>query len=283
MAIITISRGCCSRGQIIARAVARKLNYTCQDREILVDASQLFDVSEKKLIKYLHDAPGIIERIKDGKTKYLKMIQSVLLAHASEDNLVYSGHAGHLLLPPVQHLLKVRINVDLEARVQFVQEQEGWNRSRALEFIKTEDQHRENWTRYLYNQDLNDPSLYDMVLHIDHLSLEDVVEIICSTASRKSFQATHASRQTIRDHAVKAQVELALDEICESEVKAREGQVSIRVLAPRIRKTNFITPKLQDHLDLTYRDELQQEILEVAGEIPGVKGIVCDIDHLSYS
>mgnify|MGYP006280547871 CR=1 FL=1 len=283
MAIITISRGCCSRGQIIAQAVARELNYTCQDREILVDASQLFDVSEKKLIKSLHDAPGIIERIKGGKTKYLKMIQSVLLAHASEDNLVYSGHAGHLLLPPVRHLLKVRINVDLEARIQFVQEQKGWNRTRALEFIKNEDQHRENWTRYLYNQDLNDPALYDMVLHIDHLSLDDVVEIICSTALRKSFQATPESRQTIMDHAVKAQVELALDEICEAEVSAREGQVSIRVLSPRIRKTNFITPKLQDHLDLTYRDELQQEILEVTREIPGVKGIVCDIDHLSYA
>ena len=283
MAIITISRGCCSRGQIIAQAVARELNYTCQDREILVDASQLFDVSEKKLIKSLHDAPGIIERIKGGKTKYLKMIQSVLLAHAGEDNLVYFGHAGHLLLPPVQHLLKVRINVDLEARLRFVQEREGWNRVRALEFIKTEDQHRENWTRYLYNQDLNDPALYDMVLHIDHLTLDDVVGIICSTARRNSFQATSESRRTIADHAVKAQVELALDEICEAEVSSREGQVSIRVLSPRIRKTNFITPKLQDHLDLTYRDELQQEILEVTREIPGVRGIVCDIDHLSYS
>lgn len=283
MAIITISRGCCSRGQIIAQAVARQLNYTCQDREILVDASQLFEVSEKKLVKSLHDAPGIIERVKGGKRKYLKMIQSVLLAHATEDNLVYSGHAGHLLLPPVHHLLKVRINVDQEARVRYVQEREGWNRAKALEFIKTEDQHRENWTRYLYNQDLNDPALYDMVLHIDHLNLEDVVQIICSTASRKSFESTANSRQTIADYAVKAQVELALDDICEAEVSVREGQVGIRVLAPRIRKTNFITPKLQNHLDLTYRDELQQEILEMTREIPGVKGVVCDIDHLSYS
>ncbi len=283
MAIITISRGCCSRGQIIAQAVARQLNYTCQDREILVDASQLFEVSEKKLVKSLHDAPGIIERVKGGKRKYLKMIQSVLLAHASEDNLVYSGHAGHLLLPPVHHLLKIRINVDHEARVRYVQEREGWNRAKALEFIKTEDQHRENWTRYLYNQDLNDPALYDMVLHIDHLNLEDVVEIICSTASRKSFETTAKSRQSIADYAVKAQVELALDDICEVEVSARDGQVGIRVLAPRIRKTNFITPKLQNHLDLTYRDELLQEILEVTREIPGVKGVACDIDHLSYS
>ena len=283
MAIITISRGCCSRGRIIAQAVARELNYSCQDREILVDTSHLFDVSEKKLLKSLHDAPGIIERIKGGKKKYLKMIRSVLLAHASEDNLVYSGHAGHLLLPSVAHLFKVRINVDLAARIEFVQKQEGWNRSRALEFIKSEDQHREHWTRYLYNQDLNDPALYDMVLHIDHLTLDDVVDIICSTAARKSFQSTPESRQIIADYAVKAQVELALDAICEADVTVREGGVAIRVLSPRIKKTNFITPKLQNHLDVIYRDELQQEILEVAREIPGVKGISCDIDHLSYS
>lgn len=223
MAIITISRGCCSRGQIIAREVAKRLDYTSQDREILVDASNLFDVSEKNLVKSLHDAPGIIERIKGGKKKYLKMIQSVLLAHATGDNLVYSGHAGHLLLPPVQHLLKIRINVDLETRVQFVQEQEGWSRAKALEFIKSEDHHRENWTRYLYNVDLNDPALYDMCLHIDHLNLEDVVELISYTVARSSFETTPESQQIIEDHAIKTQVELALDDLCEAEVTSRQG------------------------------------------------------------
>ena len=282
MAIITISRGCCSRGQIIARKVAERLGYTCQDREILVDASNLFDVSEKKLLKSLHDAPSILERLKGGKQKYLKMIQSVLLVHATEDNLVYSGHAGHLLLPDVQHLLKVRINVDLEERVCFLQDHEKLTRQKALDFIRSEDHQRENWTRYLYNADLNDPSLYDMVLHIGHLTLDDMVELISWTVQQKSFETTEHSQQTIEDYAVKAQAELALQDICESEVTVNEGFVAIRVLGLRIKKTEFITPKLQSHLDLTYRDELQQEIKEVINEIPGVKGITCDIEHLHY-
>ncbi|MCF8107174.1 MAG: hypothetical protein K9K64_16990, partial [Desulfohalobiaceae bacterium] len=83
-------------------------------------------------------------------------------------------------------------------------------------------------------------------------------------------------------YAIKAQAELALQDICESEVTVNEGFVTIRVLGPRIKKTEFITPKLQGHLDLTFRDELQQEIDGIIREIPGVKGMTCDIEHPHY-
>ncbi|MGW8325474.1 MAG: cytidylate kinase family protein, partial [Desulfobacterales bacterium] len=60
MAVITISRGCFSHGQEIAEKVAKKLGYECVSREILVEAAQLFNVSEKKLIRSLNDAPNIL-------------------------------------------------------------------------------------------------------------------------------------------------------------------------------------------------------------------------------
>ena len=71
MAIITISRGCFSHGQEIAEKVAEILGYECISREVLIEAAKLFNVSEKKLIKSLHDAPTIPERIAHKKTEYL--------------------------------------------------------------------------------------------------------------------------------------------------------------------------------------------------------------------
>ena len=81
MAIITISRGCFSHGQEIAEKVAAMLGYACISREVLIEAGKLFNVSEKKLIKSLHDAPTILERIANGKTEYLADIKAVLLEY----------------------------------------------------------------------------------------------------------------------------------------------------------------------------------------------------------
>ena len=89
MAIITISRGSFSHGQEIAEKVAGMLGYECVSREILVEAAQLFNVSEKKLIRSLNEAPNILERMVHGKERYLEYIKASLLGYARKGNVVY--------------------------------------------------------------------------------------------------------------------------------------------------------------------------------------------------
>ena len=55
MQIITISRGSFSHGKEIAEKVAERLGYDCVSREILVEASQYFNVSEEELLESIHD------------------------------------------------------------------------------------------------------------------------------------------------------------------------------------------------------------------------------------
>ena len=57
MGVITISRGSYSHGKEIAEKLAQKLGYDCISREILLKASEQFNVKEAKLIRALHDAP----------------------------------------------------------------------------------------------------------------------------------------------------------------------------------------------------------------------------------
>ena len=125
MAIITISRGSFSYGQKIAEKVAEMLGYECLSREILIEASQLFNVSEKKLIKSLHDAPSILERITHGRERYLSYIQTALLEHVKRDNIVYHGLAGHLLLAEIPQVLKVLVIAEIEDRIALLQQMQG--------------------------------------------------------------------------------------------------------------------------------------------------------------
>jgi len=63
VAIITISRGSYSRGKEVAEALAKKLSYECVSRDILLEASEEFNIPELRLVKALHDAPSILERL----------------------------------------------------------------------------------------------------------------------------------------------------------------------------------------------------------------------------
>ena len=70
MAIITISRGSYSRGKEIAEKVAAKLDYSLLSRDILLQASEEFNIPEIRLVRALHDAPSVLERW--GLSRYRK-------------------------------------------------------------------------------------------------------------------------------------------------------------------------------------------------------------------
>jgi len=283
MAIITISRGCSSHGQEIAEKVAAKLGYQCVSREILIEASHFFHVPEMKLLKSLHNAPSILERITHGKEIYLAYVQAALLEHAKEDNIVYHGHAGHLLMPEICHVLKIRVIAELNQRIEFLQQKQNLSRHEAAAFIKKEDRERAQWTRYLYNIDINNPQIYDIVVNIGWLTIPDACEIICTVARRDTYKRTPASKKAITDLALSSHVKAALCRICKAEVRANDGIVHITVPAQKIRKTGYTTPKLQTFVKEKIRKDLMAEIEDIARKIPGVKKVICDIDLAYYS
>ena len=75
MAIITISRGSYSKGKEVAEKVAARLGYQCLSREVILDASDRYHIPEIKLIKAIHDAPSILERIGQSKARFIAYYQ----------------------------------------------------------------------------------------------------------------------------------------------------------------------------------------------------------------
>jgi len=277
MAIITISRGSFSYGKEIAETVAAMLGYECISREVLIEASQLFNISEKKIIKSLHNAPSILERITRGKENYLAYIQAALLDRVKTDNVVYHGHAGHLLLADIPQVIKVRVIADLKDRIALLRKRRKISKQEALAVIKSEDKQRFQWTRYLYKMDLNAPQLYDIVINIGRLQVRDACEIIGTAAQSDTYKLTSASKRAIHDIAIASRVKAALQEICEADVRSKDGVVHIKVAAQKIRKTGQSSPALQMHIFATIKEDLTRQILDITQKVPGVKDVVCDV------
>ena len=283
MAIITISRGSFSHGKEIAQKVAAKLGYECISREVLIEASKFFDVPELKLTKSIHDAPSILERMTHGRERYLLYIKAALLEHVKKDNVIYHGHAGHLLIPEFPNVLKVRIVADLESRIAFMQQQEGISRNEALKRIESDDRHRELWTRYLYKREINDPMLYDMVIRIDRLGIDEACDLICSAAKGEKFRVDKQVLQNLADLALRTHIEAALLDVCQAEVSVTNGVVQVNVRPGKIRKTGASRVDVQEKVKDRIMNDLFKEVHNIVGAIPGVKEVHCEASPPDYS
>ena len=257
MAIITISRGSYSRGKEVAEKVAQELGYECIAREIVLEASEEFNMPEIKLIRAIHDAPSILNRFAYGKEEYIAYIQEALLKHLQKDNVVYHGLAGHFFVRGISHVLKVRIIADLEERIRLEMEREGISKKEASHILKKDDKERKKWSEHLYGIDTWDPTLYDLVLHIHKITVDDAVDIICHVARLKHFQTTPESQKAMDDLALSAEVKAALiDTKPDIQVSADNGVVHIGTEAPLVQESIWI-----------------QKMEKIAKAIPGVKEI----------
>ena len=228
MAIITISRGSYSRGKEVAEKVARRLGYACVSRDVLLDASEIFNASELKLERAIHNAPSLLDRFSNGKERYICYVKAALLSLFKEGNVVYHGLAGHFFVQGIGHALKVRITADMEDRVRLEMERTGMDAKQAARLLRDDDEQRRRWSQWLYGRDTFDPALYDIGLHLTRMTTDDAADIICRTAESPSFRTTPRSEQNLKDLALAAQVEAALVEtVVDVQVHAENGDVHV--------------------------------------------------------
>jgi len=257
MSIITISRGSYSRGREVAEKVARKLGYACIARDVLVEASKDFNIPEIKLVRAIHDAPTILDRFGYRKEKYVAYIQKALLHNFQKDDVVYHGLAGHFFLKGVSHVLKVRILAEMEDRVKLEMQRHGINEKEARRVLEHDDEERKKWSQHLYGINTEDPRLYDLVIHIKKISVDDAVEIICNTVGLSDFRTTPESQQAMDDLVVAAEAKALLVEFKpDVDVTATGGILHIATTVPESRE-----------------EALEQKIKEAVKGIKGVKGI----------
>lgn len=265
MAIITISRGSYSKGKEVAEKVAKNLGYTCLSRGgVIEEASNQWKIPKVKLVRAVHDAPGILERLGYSKEKYVVYLQAATLKHFKEDNVVYHGLAGHFMVKGVHHVLKVRILANIEDRVREEIKREKISRKEALDILRRDDEARRRWSKYLFGIETSDPYSYDLVIHVNKMTTDDAVDVICHTAKLPSFRTTPESQKIMDDLALASEVKAVLIGFRPNiEVFADQGLIVVEMRSR-----------------LTSEKRSVEEIRKIIGDVPGVKEVQVKV-HLN--
>ena len=264
MSIITISRGSLSGGRALAERLADRLGYRCISSEGLIEAATKYGVPEPKLSEVFDKTPSFWERLTKSRRLYLIFIQAAMCELAQQGRLVYHGQGGQQLLKGVNHVMKVRLIAPLEYRIKAAMEREGLpSREAGIQYLQQVDEERLRRMRYLFNVDWRDPVLYDVVLNIEHMSLETAADVVIYMAQHPEYQPTPASEKKLNDLALGCRVKASLaahplTSGIDVEVRADDGIV-------------WMTGLIDS-------GELEYEIIRVVQSVPSVKEVISDLE-----
>jgi cytidylate kinase len=238
MAIIVISTQMGAGGPEIGMALAQKLGYRYVDQELLLDAVRRYGLAEEKLSHLDESKPTIFERFDTETRHHITVLQTTLLELAELDDAVFLRGGGQWLLRGIPHVLRVRVIAPFEHRVKAwvrrVSAMTGETPSHraAADFVRRDDSEKSGRMRYLYEVDISDPMLYEMIVNTEMLKYDAVVEMVEHGVRRPELQTTDVGRRLIASRALASRVQVALATHPETRryriaVDAKDGVVTL--------------------------------------------------------
>ena len=263
MAIITITRGLHSGGEALAQSIATALGARCVSSEVLREAAKNFNVPEEKVSQVFEGTPGFWERMTESRRIYLAYIQAQLSDLVKDDNLVYHGNGGQELLREVPHVLKVRVIVPIERRIQLIMERFKYTRDQAAAMVARIDDDRTKRTRYLFNADWRDARCYDLSLNLERLPVAYAQEMVLALVKKPEFTLDAAKRPAFEDFLLKCRV-LAL---MANSLVGRLSLINVTVTQGVVRLQGT----------LTSNEAMVEQIVDQIRRLEGVKGVENEI------
>ena len=211
MAIITISRGICSGGAHLADELHAILGWKSLSQEdVSTAAAQAYRMTEQELFRGLYLPANFFERFTHRKTRYLLATQATVTELLADGNGIYHGLAGQFLFADLCNAFKVRIVAPMDYRIENAMQRFGLKKDEARRHIHDADEYRSRWGRQIFHADITDTALYDLVVNLEHLSIDRAAKMIAETMEGEDYQPTPQCVQEYRDFALERRVKAEL-------------------------------------------------------------------------
>ncbi|MFO0845275.1 MAG: cytidylate kinase-like family protein [Gemmataceae bacterium] len=201
---IAISRQAGADGPAIARAVGERLGWLVYDRE-LVDVIAYDMGLRTKLVESVDEKrPGWLASLMQAigspditPSDYARHLKYVLTGLAGCGECVIVGRGAAQILPRTT-TLRVRLVAPEDSRVGAIQQRFDLTEQEARRWVEKADWERERFVQTHFHRDVNDASLYDLVLTTSRLGVAGCADLI--VAALEQLQgAAEASTVPLRE------------------------------------------------------------------------------------
>jgi len=130
---------------------------------------------------------------------FVQQTSETIFHLAEQGNVILIGRGANLVTRNLPHAFHVRLVAPLESRLKHFQKSHDLSPNMALKRIQNEDRGRKRYVKKYFEEDLENPLLYHLVLNTDLLPYEKAAQLIGETAlagfaARKLSAARLSSR-----------------------------------------------------------------------------------------
>ncbi|NMC83315.1 MAG: cytidylate kinase-like family protein [Armatimonadetes bacterium] len=195
--VVTISRQPGAGGHTVAQKVCQAMGpgWKVWDREIIDALAESVNMRREMIESLDENVHSWLEQVvRDvfGVTTmetfaYRRHLAQVLLSIAHQGNAVIVGRGANFLL---KHGLNVRLRAGRDFRIKETMAGENMNREQAEKRVREIDKRRAEFTRSVFERDIDDIEAYDMILRTDILGFDvAAAAIVAATKAKISQQA----------------------------------------------------------------------------------------------
>lgn len=224
MPLVTISEQLGSGGMAIAKAVAEGLKLELYDDQRLQAQALKLALPSEKMKGLDEKIPGWFDRLL-GKSPelYLDILEAVIYEVSRHGEGVIIGHGSQMLLRDFGCALHVHVHASKARRVQALMERHNLSQAVSEKLIRKSDSDRNRFFNFFFQRDLNDPSLYDLMLNTEKIGRDAATEFImqlagsneisrCSLTALKSMEKLSKTKK-LEAELLKNEINLALLQI----------------------------------------------------------------------
>ncbi len=193
--VITVSRQFGTGSGDFCRALAQRLGFVLFDRELLSALARRMKTSEEVLDTYEKMRYGSQEffltsfakryaflesEIIESK-RYIASLKRVIRELTSLGKVILLGRGGQCILHGEPGCLHLRIVAETDYRLDRLGRLEAYaanDRKQLLKLIRRKDDYRSDFTRKHFQRDINDPTLYHLVINFSLLPPEDTLTMV---------------------------------------------------------------------------------------------------------
>jgi len=173
--IYTISRQYGSGGSSFAKLLSAKTGYPLVWREVINKAAR--EIGSPEVALAMIDELDLFNITPDETTHlaYIESVGKIMFEFAKKGKQIIVGRASHMVLSDFPDVFRIRIIAGKQTRIMNICNSKHVNPIAAAAQIEQSDLLRAMYLEKFYHVDWNNPSLYDLIINTDHISIEKAV------------------------------------------------------------------------------------------------------------
>jgi len=212
MALITVSGGMGCGADKVARFVAEKAKLTLYDDQKLQMEAIKLGLRSQELKGFDEKVPGFFDSLRGFNPElYIDLMESVIYEVSRSGAGIILGHGSQLLLRDFGCALHVLIHTSEDSRIKQVMSNHGLSEKAAEKMISKSDSERRGFMRFAFKMDLDDMSLYDLVINPEKLGVEGAGQLILEALELQAVkECSLTALETMERMALLKKVQAAL-------------------------------------------------------------------------